>query len=60
MTWNGKRPVYILDEDEQILDMVTRDEVSAQTQPIPARNRNQEKRRRKLARRSRKRNSRQA
>jgi hypothetical protein len=58
-TWNGKKPVYFLDEDEQIMDMATEDELRAQAPPpFRPRDRNKEKRKRKMERKARKRNRR--
>ncbi len=55
-TWNGKRPTYILDENQQIMDLATDDQFRLQTPPIHSRDRNKEKRRRRMAKQSRKRN----
>jgi len=58
-TWNGRKPVYFLGKNEQIMDMATEDELRAQaTPPFRSRDRNREKRKRKMARKARKRNRR--
>jgi hypothetical protein len=58
-TWNGKKPIYVLDENQQIMDMATEDEL--RVQPPPAfrpKNGGKEKRRRKMEKKARKRNRR--
>lgn len=60
-TWNGRKPIYILDEDEQIMDLVTEDQLQSESPAAPAvarRDPAARKRRRKMARQSRKRNRR--
>ncbi len=60
-TWNGRTPIYILDEGEQIMDRVTEDQLQSESSAAPAvasRDPAARKRRRKMARQSRKRNRR--
>jgi hypothetical protein len=59
-TWNGKKPVYVLDENEQFSDLVTHDDLrpaSAMSSFRP-RDVSKEKRKRKLADKARRRNRR--
>ena len=58
-TWNGKKTVYVLDENQQIMDMATEDELHSQSLPtFHRRDRNKEKRKRKMERKARKSNRR--
>jgi len=55
-TWNGKKTVYILDENQQIKDMATENELHAQSPPtFRPKDRGKEKRKRKMERKARKR-----
>jgi hypothetical protein len=49
-TSNGEEPVYVLDENQQIMDLVTKAQLHSHEPEICPRNRNKEKRRRKKAR----------
>ena len=58
-TWNGKEPIYVLDENQQLMDMATENELH--TQPTPAfrpRHNGNAKRKRIMERKARKRNRR--
>ena len=55
-TWNGEEPVYVLDEDEQIMDLVTKAQLHSNEPEIRPWDRNKEKRLRKMARQARRRN----
>ena len=60
-TWNGHKPIYILDEDGQVMDLATDNPLHSEPLAAPAvasRDSAARKRRRKMARRSRKRNRR--
>lgn len=53
----GKKPVYILDDNQQFVDMATEDELGAlPAPPFRLRDRSKEKRKRKMERKARKRN----
>jgi hypothetical protein len=54
-TWNGKESIYVLDENQQIMDLATSDPLQRQAS-TRARDRRKEKRRRKMAQQSRRRN----
>jgi hypothetical protein len=56
-TWNGKKPVYVLDENQQLMDMATEDDLQSQ-QPSRPRHNGKEKHRRKMERKARRRNRR--
>jgi hypothetical protein len=55
-TWNGEEPVLVLDENQQIMDLVTKAQLHSHEPGIRPRDRNKEKRRRKMERQARKRN----
>jgi hypothetical protein len=57
-TWNGKKTICFLDENQQIMDMATEDELPTQSPPTWSRDRGKEKRKRKMERKARKRNRR--
>lgn len=60
-TWNGRQPIYILAEDGQVMDLTTDNQLHSEPLAAPAaasRDSATRKRRRKMARRSRKRNRR--
>jgi hypothetical protein len=54
-TWNGKKPVYVLDEHEQFSDLVTDDDIrpagGAPFRPNDARKRKQKRKKAEKARR---------
>jgi len=59
-TWNGRTPIYIVDEGGQIIDRVTEDRLQSESAApaVASRDPAARKRRRKMARQSRKRNRR--
>ena len=60
-TWNGRELIYILDDDGRVMDLATDDQLHAEVMParaVASRDSVARKRRRKLARRSRRRNRR--
>ncbi|MGH9161408.1 MAG: hypothetical protein ACRD2X_15695 [Vicinamibacteraceae bacterium] len=61
VTWNGREPTYILDEEERVIDMVSADQLRLEGRmhrESPRRDEPTQKRRRKMAQQSRKRNRR--
>lgn len=58
-TWNGKKPIYVLDENQQLMDMATEDELRTRSQrAVPPKNSAKEKQKRKMQRKARKHNRR--
>ena len=56
-TWNGKKPIYVLNENQQLMDMTTEDELGQQ-QPSRSKYSGKEKQKRKMERIARRRNRR--
>jgi hypothetical protein len=54
-TWNGKRPIYVLDENHRLMDMAAEDELRPQrsSRPKPS---GKKRQKRKMEREARRRN----